>query len=169
MRRNRSLALVALIAGLAAPGVALADWQWTNWSMPVDQVIAGSRGALQAVAGRDGQKVHGWHLRAAGPLTFEGFQFDSEFFFDSEGRALQVVRLTLKDPTQCVALEQRMVALHGAPADGSRDLGALKTRILAWPDDGAGNFLGLTGISAIGDLPPLCFIRYRPIDPVNGG
>lgn len=165
---RRRLLLAALIAGLALPGVALADWQWTNWSMPADQVIAGSGGALKPIVGRDGQRVHGWHLRAVGPITFEGFAFDGEFFFDRDGKALKVVRLSLKDPSRCAALEERMVALHGAPTDGSRDLGALKTRILVWPNDGAGNFLGLTGINAVGDLPPLCFIRYRPLPPVNG-
>lgn len=165
---RRCLTLLALVAAVAAPNIALADWQWTRWSMPASQVIAGSGGALKPVVGRDGQRVHGWHLRAVGPITFEGFQFDGEFFFDSEGQALKVVRLTLKDPSQCVALEQRMSRLHGTPADTSRDLGVLKTRILTWADDGAGNYLGLTGLSAVGDQPPLCFIRYRPINPVNG-
>ncbi len=163
------LTLVALIAGLALPGVALADWQWTTWSMPAETVIAGSGGALQAVVGRDGQRVHGWHLRAVGPITFEGFDFDGEFFFDRDGRAPKVVRLTLKDPSQCEALEETMTRLRGTPADSSRDLGVLKTRILNWADDGSGNFLGLTGLNAIGDQPPLCFIRYRPLNPTNGG
>ncbi|MDO9472932.1 MAG: hypothetical protein Q7J28_07730 [Caulobacter sp.] len=166
---RRRLTLAALTAGLALPGVALADWQWTNWSMPVGQVIAGSGGTLRPIVGRDGQRVHGWDLKAVGPVTFEGFAFDGEFFFDPGGKALKVVRLTLKDPSQCEALEQRMTTLHGAPADGSRDLDVLKARFLRWADDGHGNFLGLTGISAIGDNPPLCFIRYRPLNPVNGG
>lgn len=165
---RRRLTLAALIAGLALPGAALADWQWTTWGMPADKVIAGSGGALEPIIGRDGQRVHGWHLRAVGPITYEGFRFDGEFFFDDQGKALHVIRLSLKDPSQCAALEQRMVTLHGEPINGSRDLGALKTRILAWPDDGAGNFLGLTGLSAVGDLPPLCFIRYRPLTPMNG-
>ena len=165
---RRHLSLLALIAGLAAPGVALADWQWTTWSMPAERVIAASGGRLQAVVGRDGQRVNGWHLRAVGPISFEGFDFDGEFFFDRDGKALKVVRLTLKDPSQCRPLEERMTRLHGAPADASRDLGVLKVRILNWADDGSGNFLGLTGINAIGDQPPLCFIRFRPINPVNG-
>jgi len=166
---RRRLMLAALTAGLALPGVALADWQWTSWSMPASEVIAGSQGALTPIVGRDGQKVHGWHLRAVGPMTFEGFEFDGEFFFDSDGRALKVVRLTLKDPSQCEALELRMTRLHGKPEGATRDLGVLKTRILNWADDGAGNFLGLTGLNAVGDQPPLCFIRYRPIRHTNGG
>ena len=166
---RRHLLLIALIAALAAPGAALADWQWTDWSMPVERVIAGSDGTLQPIVGRDGQRVHGWDLKAVGPVTFEGFDFDGEFFFDPAGSALKVIRLTLKDPSQCVALEARMTRLHGTPANASRDLGVLKTRILTWADDGAGNFLGLTGLNAVGDQPPLCFIRYRPLNPTNGG
>lgn len=166
---RRRLTLAALIAGLALPGVALADWQWTNWSMPADKVIAGSGGALQPIVGREGQRVHGWDLKAVGPLTFEGFAFESEFFFDPEGRALKVVRLTLKDPSQCVALERKMTGLHGPPVDASMALGEVKVRILNWADDGAANALGLTGLPSIRGKPPLCFIRYRPVNPVDGG
>lgn len=165
---RRRLSLIALIAGLALPGVALADWEWTTWTMPAEAVIAGSGGALQPIVGRDGQRVHGWHLRAVGPITFEGFAFDGEFFFDPDGKALKVVRLTLKDPSQCVALEQQMTRLHGPAVDTSMPLGDLKVRILNWADDGDRNALGLTGLPSIGGKPALCFIRYRPLNPVNG-
>lgn len=166
---RRYLTPLALIAGLAAPGVALADWQWTDWSMPVERVIAGSGGRLQPIVGQVGQRSQGWDLKAVGPVTFEGFDFDGEFFFDPAGKALKVVRLTPRDPAQCGALEERMTLLHGAAVDTSRPLGEVMVRVLNWADDGAANSLGFTGLPAIGDEAPLCFIRYRPINPTNGG
>jgi hypothetical protein len=166
----RQLLLGAAVAAfIAIPGVASADWGWTRWTMGVDQVVAGSGGKLTKMRGREGQRVHGWELMATGPLTYEGFKFNAEFFFDMDGKALKVVRLTLVDPSQCDALDSRMRAKHGAPVDASKDFGMLKMRSLSWAEIEGGDFLGLTGLSAVGDQPPLCFIRFRPPGYTNGG
>lgn len=167
MRRIvRSLVLAAGL--LAAPTLAHADWQWTRWDMTSDQVIAASKGALTRQAPRPGARVHGWEMLANGQVEYEGFRFNSEFFFDADGKALKVVRLTLADVNECAALEKRMRKLYGEPVDKSLSMGSLQMKSLMWADDGKQNFAGFTSTNAVGDMAPLCFIRYRPLNFSDG-
>lgn len=161
---RRFAASLALAAGLmAAPALAHADWAWTRWDMSSDQVIKASKGKVASVPPRPGARVHGWELMAEGGMKQDGFDFKGEFFFDPSGAQLKVVRLTLNDPGQCEALAGKLAARFGPAVDTTTPMGALKLRTMVWADDGAGNFLGLTSLNAVGDNPPLCFIRYRPL------
>ncbi len=160
--------LIVAVGLIAAPGLAYAEWRWTQWDMPVDQVVAGSDGALTRQAPRDGAHVHRWDMLANGRLAYEGFLFNAEFYFDAAGNDLKVIRLSLVDPRNCAALEAFARETYGTPEDKSVSMGALQMKSLVWADDGDGNFLGLTATNAIGDTPPLCFLRFRPINYTDG-
>lgn len=159
---------IALALCLVLPVPALAAWDWTTWTMSADQVIAGSGGRLSAANGGENQRVNDWWLRATGEVRQDGFAFQGEFYFDKSGSALHVVRLTLKDPSQCERLTKVLTARHGAPVDASKSfpMGAGRTltiTVYQWDDDGAGDYLALTSLPALGSSEPLCFIRYRPV------
>jgi len=165
----RTLAIAVLAAAtLALPAPASAAWGWTTWGMSARDVIAGSGGRVEEAQGNADQRVNDWWLLAAGDVTDDGFDYRGEFYFDRKGKDLHVVRLSLKDPSQCDRLKARMTSLHGAPRDDSKtfDLGArtLTITALKWDDDGKGDFLALTSLPGAGSVKPLCFIRYRPLD-----
>lgn len=164
----RSVIAAVLLALFVLPGAALADWRWTTWDMPAKTVIAGSDGEVAAIKGRDGQSVHGWSLLATGRLRFEDFPVQAEFFFDADGKALKLVRLSLIDPNQCEALTTRLTAMHGEGEETRRSFGSLQTLVVTWPHTANGDFAALTSVSAVGDLAPVCFVRYRPAEFVNG-
>lgn len=165
-------ALVALLA-LALPLPASATWSWTNWDMSAKEVIKGSGGRVQLARAEEGQRVNDWWMLAAGPVSDDGFDFDGQFYFDKRGKQLHLVRLTLHNAGDCARLTTRLTDLHGAPVDQSAVVlvsgRSVRITALKWDDDGKGNFLALTSLPAIGQIMPLCFIRYRPITEPDAG
>lgn len=159
-------ALVALVA-LALPLPASAAWGWTSWGMSAKAVIQGSGGRVQVARAEEDQRVNDWWMLAAGPVTDDGFDYDGQFYFDRKGKQLHLVRLSLRNPGDCGRLTTRLTELHGAPVDTSAVVAvggrSVKITALKWDDDGAGNFLALTSLPGVGQIMPLCFIRYRPI------
>jgi len=166
---HKRLGLIAALAlaCLAMPAAARADWDWTRWGMPASEVIAGSKGEVAPVDGAPGQRVNGWDLKATGDIRRDGLAFRAELFFDPDGQALHLVRLTLEDPGRCPKLLKRLRQRHGAPRDESVVLPVGSERVtltlLKWDDDGRGNFLALTALPPVGESPGQCFIRYRPL------
>lgn len=160
------VALVALLA-LALPLPASAAWGWTSWGMSAKDVINGSGGRVQIARAEEDQRVNDWWMLAAGPVSDDGFAFDGQFYFDKRGKQLHLVRLTLQKPDDCGRLTARLTELHGAPVDASAVVTvsgrSVKITALRWNDDGAGNFLALTSLPGVGQIMPLCFIRYRPV------
>lgn len=160
---NRVLPLVLLI--LALPAAARADWAWTRWGMDFAAVKSGSGRAVKAVRGRPGQRVHGWDLRAAGKVEQDGLKFRAEFFFDPDGAALHVVKLTprLKD---CPALRRQLAERYGAATDESfvvPSSNPIPITVLSWRDPANGIFVGYSENPVVGRLKAGCFVRYRPL------
>jgi hypothetical protein len=164
----RTLALIGTLLAFALPSTAFAAWDWTTWDMSARDVIRGSGGRVKADHGGENDTVNGWWLRASGPVSQDGFDFDGQFYFDKRGTALHLVRLTLKNPADCAGLTRVLRARHGAPVDKSSPFFRVTLTVLEWPDIGNGDYLALTSLPQIGDEPALCFVRYRPIGDPNG-
>ncbi|MDQ0466099.1 hypothetical protein QO010_003892 [Caulobacter ginsengisoli] len=163
---RRSLPALAALA-FVLPSLAHADWGWTNWTMSAAQVIETSGGKVQAVSGGQGDRVHGFDLKARGRTRQDGMNFDAEFYFDPDGKILHVVRLTPAE-RDCRKLLKRLKKRYGAPRDESQNFPMSGGRTLAmtalkWSDPEHGNFVAYTGMSAFGDMPATCFVRYRPL------
>jgi hypothetical protein len=163
---RKYLAAVAVLA-FTLPTLAHADWAWTTWSMSADQVVAASKGQVRAVQGTEGDRVHGFDLKAQGKASQDGFDFDAEFFFDSDGARLHVVRL-IPDESRCPALRDLLKSRYGEPRDDSRTfpMGGGRTLTLTalkWSDPAHGNFVAYTYTPAVGEMAAGCFVRYRPI------
>lgn len=161
LRRVLPLALLLL----ALPPAARADWAWTRWGMDAASVRSASGGGVKAARGRPGQQVHGWDLRAAGRVEQDGLRFRAEFFFDPDGAALHVVKLTprLKD---CQALRRQLNERYGPATDESfvvPSSNPIRITVLSWRDPANGNFVGYSENPVVGKLKAGCFVRYRPL------
>ncbi len=162
------IAAAALFLTALTPGIAFAGWEWTSWGMSREQVIAGSGGRVKPVQGVEGQRVHGWDLRAAGPVDYDGFSFNGEFYFDPDGRSLKVVRLMLKDVGQCQRLQDRMAERYGPPQVKDIVLSpTFAVTVRVWPDNGRGDLVGVTANPAMGSVPAECFLRSHPAAGAN--
>jgi hypothetical protein len=106
-----AMAFVAL-AALALPAPALAHWAFTRWDMTPEQVMAASRSALRSDPGGYGDRILKQDRRPSGPVQFEGRAYQAEFYFSDEGK-LTLVRLTLKDQTQCGTVMAALTARYG--------------------------------------------------------
>jgi len=106
-----AIAFVAL-AALALPAPALAHWSFTRWDMTPEQVMAASKGALRSDVGGMGDRILKQNRRLSGPVQFEGRAYEAEFYFSDDGK-LTLVRLTLKDQTQCGPVMEALTARYG--------------------------------------------------------
>ena len=164
----RILALIGAMMLSTLPSTAFAAWSWTTWDMSAKDVIQGSGGRVKTASGTANDRVNNWWLMAAGDLRQDDLDFRGEFYFDAEGQALHVVRLSLKNPDECARLTSLLKARHGAPRDKSSKLYNFTLTVLEWADIGQGDYLALTSLPQMGDEPALCFIRYRPVGDPNG-
>lgn len=158
-------AALAFLLILSLPTAAHADWGWTHWGMDAGQVAQGSKRAVRPVQGRPGQRVDGWELRAAGKVKQDGLKFVGEFFFDAEGKALHVVKLTPK-LADCPSLKKALTSRYGEPSDQSIVIPSsnpIRITVLVWQDTAGGDFIGYSQNPDIGQLKAGCFVRYRPL------
>ena len=65
------------VGALSAP--ASADWQYTQWGMSADDVVAASDGSVVEVQGSTGEQVRGQDLRANGNYSAAGMTFKAQF------------------------------------------------------------------------------------------
>jgi hypothetical protein len=161
----RRAALTALLLCLALPNAAHADWGWTRWGMDADQVVKASKRAVKPVQGLPGQRVDGWELRAAGKVRQDRLKFAGEFFFDPDGKALHVVKLTPRF-RDCPGLRKVLADRYGDPADQSIVIPSskpIRITVLVWQDPAGGDFVGYSENPDIGELKAGCFVRYRPL------
>lgn len=147
----RALLLAALTALI--PATASADWQYTEWGMSPDEVIAASNGAVKAKSPREGERVFGADKKALGFYEAAGYTFESEFFFDAADR-LQIVKLVLLDSSKCGDLKDTVQGLYGQPAERS-DISWV------WYDHENQNKVRFTAVDLATDLS--CFVLYTPI------
>jgi hypothetical protein len=159
-------AIAAATLALITAGPAFAHWEWSRWGMSAQEVISASAGKLSPDVGNDRQRVNEQWRHASGPVTFDGFDFHAEFYFDQGGEDLRIVRLTLKDFNDCARLEARLNKTLGKPQDASETFnlpnGPVTINAYYWPKDRKGDFAALTSLPAANGKPGLCFVRYSP-------
>jgi hypothetical protein len=147
--------VVAAICMSTIPAVA--HWQFTQWDMSPDQVVAASHGTAHAVNGTAGERVANADLRAENTYSANGYDFKSQFFFDVSNR-LRVVKLNLLDLSRCDQFVSDVEGLYGRPAGGSSDSSEF------WYDKKNQNVVRLTHFDNFG----ICFVDYSPIESTGG-
>lgn len=147
-----SIGAGALLAAICVPGIALADWQNTNWSMSAAEVVRVT--GARPVQGTPGDRVMDSDLAAVGSYSAMGFEFESRFYFDAADR-LRVVKLVMPNPDRCDELRRVVSGIYGQPVQTTRNMSWL------WIDADSGDRVRFTDAR----LPPTvdeCFIVYEP-------
>jgi hypothetical protein len=114
---------IAVVAALAMPSAAAADWQNTRWGMSEVQV----RGLVKNLAPvpdaeraaerfKDGTTPAWKGKHAAGDL-----EFDAYFYFGGSPTGLTHVVLRYNQPRQCAAVMGALKARYGNPQEGKDD------------------------------------------------
>ena len=157
--------LPAIALALILPGIAHADWGWTNWTMSAEEVAGRSDGTVRRVEGGLGDQVNGWDLRAEGRTRQDGIGFAAQFYFDPAGRTLHVVRLT-PAPQDCPKLVRLLTDRYGPARDEGLTLTGnpgVTFTAFKWRDAKHGDFIAYSANTKFGELAPGCFVRYRPL------
>ena len=147
MRGPKLCVLLGLIA-VTLP--ANADWQYTKWDMPLDDVVAASQGSVHAVKPTKEKRLRDFDRYAEGVWHNGDITYRADFYFDDAMR-LKLVNL-YADPAQCPAVTSELEAARGKP-DEARD-----TFAKIWHDAANGNDVIVTEISR-----KFCFVSYAPL------
>ncbi len=130
-----ALALAAALACLAGP--AQAHWENTRWGMTQQQVVAASRGAVQALPPAQRRPVPNARMeyRASGTFRSGTLRLTVAFAFDARNGGLVCVSAQA-EADQADALRARMERLFGAPQERGQDPASGATT-LGWarPDE----------------------------------
>jgi len=138
---------------LSSPAVA--GWQYTNWGMSPEQVVAASKGKASSGSGEPGDRVSDSPLEvgAVGTHSSGKWQFRTVFYFD--GGKLSYIKATLQNGEKgCGSLWADMKSVYGKPFSEDHDA-IMGTAI--WQDSTKNNRVALL---EIGDL---CAIDYKPL------
>ena len=115
MRRTFGFALVVAI-NMAANLGARADWQYTQWGMTPEQVMAASAGQLkicdEACKGLDTDLQI---ARFRGPYQSGPFKFTAYMLFDRRNNTLAQVTLDLNQRNDTDALIGALISNYGTP------------------------------------------------------
>lgn len=150
----------AATAALFAPTLAHAGWEWADWNMSPDAVVAASKGQVARSEPTPSSRVHGYDRLVQGEILRDGVRLKAQFYFSDAG--LRVIRLVAVDVKDCGVIRKAWTKRLGAPHVES-GLPQDDTPYLTWADDGKGNFTSLLETSPRGTYPGLCFVRLRPV------
>ncbi|WP_094507444.1 hypothetical protein [Brucella thiophenivorans] len=132
---------------------AFADWQYTNWKMPPDEVVKSSDNTASKPNYPDvieGGFVE--HLLSA-PYNTKKFNFVANFWFDKQDQGLRMVALKLLDTDQCPNLISELNIRYGYNEPNKRTL----MHFYGWKDLEGENTVSLQV------LPNrFCDLRYQP-------
>ena len=98
------------VGALSAP--ASADWQYTQWGMSADDVVAASDGSVVEVQGSTGEPVRGQDLRANGNYSAAGMTFKAQFYFSPLSGGLSAIRLHPENKNACPDLEREISGIY---------------------------------------------------------
>jgi hypothetical protein len=102
-----------LVLGLlfvASP--ALEDWEFTNWGMTPDEVVAASAGSAHRVESR---AIGSIALEAVGTYDMAGVTFTAQYHFSQDHQGLHSVVLAARDVSQCPDLTRALAQKYGPP------------------------------------------------------
>lgn len=145
------------LAITSLPSAAHADWQYTNWGMTVDQVVAAAGSQVTATSGTPGDVIEGLAVGAKGTYMIGTEAFPATFYFQHGGLAR--VKLAGESDSVCWALEKKLGDQYGSPF--SRVDAAFMQQV-TWKDAGHENRVEFT---SFGDS---CSLYYVPITSDTG-
>lgn len=105
------------IAGLSAlclPAAAGADWRFTKWSMPLDEVIRlGKSAQVGEIEDDPDERIGSLQRLAQGESTEAGIAVRVDFYFTSRARQLQLIRFAPQTKMSCFDIEKALIAEYG--------------------------------------------------------
>lgn len=136
---------------------AAADWQYAQWGMNPDQVVAASNEAAQPSLDRS---LDIGDLRAAltAPYRIGSVPLMAVFLFDPKSK-LQVVTLKPGSGDLCPKIVETLGAHHGTP-DRADDM--VQARTLRWDDTDDDNLIVYADLGR-GD----CTVQYSKLPPTR--
>jgi len=143
-------ATVLAIVAIVLPSTAAAHWEYSQWLMTPDQVVAASSGKAVAQPRNYGDDIGLQQFLVRGEHKAGGRAYDIQFYF-KKGGTLTLVRTLLKDKTQCDALKAELVKRHGPRSPSGQYF---------WIDQKAGNSVQFDDGRQFGDT---CYIHYAPL------
>ena len=112
--KNRYWLALAGAAALTLPTAAGADWRFTKWGMPVEDVVElGRTTGVKEIADAPEDRVGSLQRLAIGKSTEAGIPVRVEYYFDPAGDGLQMVRFAPLKPMACFDIEKALVAEFG--------------------------------------------------------
>ena len=149
-------AVIAVGLGFGATA-ANADWQYTKWNMTPSQVIEASNGQAEMIKPLTREyRQRGKWVRSSyksGELAF-----DVVFRFDVNSKGLNMIKLRLKDKSQCDFLVSALKSEH---ENSIAKVISRGWRILSWNDQKSNSRLSYIE-GRIGGSPVSCGIEYTP-------
>ena len=140
---------------LAWPSSASAQWQYTEWGMNPEQVVAASNGEVARAPSDPQREWGGVDIAAEGTYRSGEYEFKSIFYF--ERNELVSVHLELQSTDlagDAIALRHSLYGVYGEPFDETTGI----MTIVTWHDTKKNNRVDLF---AIGDRS--VELRYRPL------
>jgi hypothetical protein len=128
---------------------ALADWQYTNWGMTPERVVAAAPVKVGPYADASLDTVDDT-VRLVGNHEALGFKFAVAFMFDNRTNGLSRVKMLLSDVAQCDALKFKLSSIYGTP-EMKPTMGVTR-----WRDEDHSNIVVLIPLGG-------CWLDYFPI------
>ena len=116
--RAKIVATTIAVAASILPGIALADWDFTKWSMTEAQVIAAAKGRTAPLASKDANFRCTLQIT---PYEFNGYNFNNvEFCFAINTDKLAAVYLNISGMANYYRLDSGYSCLTRPAGTGGR-------------------------------------------------
>ena len=99
-------------ATLAAPSSALAQYEYAQWGMSLEQLIAASGGILTKEKDRKDRRIEGQRRLATGTADSDGIRLETRFYFAPKADELTRVNL-IPAKEDCIKYRDQQLALLG--------------------------------------------------------
>lgn len=171
MKRIAHFAAVAAALAFAQP--AAAEWGPTRYGMDVQEVIAAVGGNMERTPDRSGRRVHEHQELVVGTIVESGIEYEINFYFGRNGRALSMVRLQPSDLADCGAMRAAYTSRWGAGEDQGSQIGGeggfavINIDLIHWPTGSGDEVIELTALTLSKDEPTHCQILYQQRDFVD--
>jgi hypothetical protein len=151
--------LLVLIAALPTP--ALAGWEFANWGMAPDQVVAASNGAAARVAEDKDKRIRDMARLASGRAIVDGVNYTIDYFFDPKAKTLSAINFVPAD-ADCDAAIAGFKARLGTPKEKRKEtvLDPRKPPLVTVEYEWRGGALGKDKVSGVDVSVREMDIRY---------
>lgn len=157
-RRPLPLAGLAVLA-MASP--ALAGFEFANWGMTADQLVAASNGTATSVKEEKDKRILKMHRLAAGKAAVGGVDYTLDYYFDPKRRTLSGINF-VPAKTACDAAIAEHKARLGTPVEKRKEsvLEAGKPPLVQVEYEWSGGALGGDKVSGVDVSVKEYDIRY---------